>query len=500
MEGISQEAISLAGHLALNRLIVLWDDNRISIDGPTSLATSEDQLKRFEASGWVTRSVDGHDAADIDAALAWARQQDKPVLLACRTTIAYGAPKKAGTSASHGSPLGAEEIAGARAALGWSHAPFVVPDDIRADWTAAGARSAAAFAAWSKRLDASANRGEFERLMAGDLPEGFAAAVQAIKAKFAADAPKIATRQASQQVLEAILPAMPELIGGSADLTGSNLTKGKEIKPVGPGSFDGRYIYYGVREHGMAAAMNGLALHGGIVPFGGTFLVFTDYCRPSMRLSALMNQKVVYVMTHDSIGLGEDGPTHQPVEHLAALRAIPNLKVFRPADAIETAEAWALAVSLEGPSVLALSRQGLPALRTDAGADNKSARGAYVLKEAEGGARDVTLLATGSEVSIAVAARDLLAAQGIRAAIVSMPCWELFDAQDEGYRAAVLGTAPRVAVEAAISFGWERYISGPQAFVGMTGFGASAPAEVLYAQFGITAEAVAATARKVLGR
>jgi transketolase len=496
MEGISQEAISLAGHLKLNRLIVLWDDNRISIDGPTTLSTSEDQALRFQAAGWQVLSCDGHDAAAVDAALTAAKKSDKPVLIACRTTIGYGAPKKAGTSGSHGSPLGAEEIAGARAALDWPHAPFEIPADILADWRAAGSRGQAAFTAWTDRLNKADGhlRATFEQAISGELPSNFAATVAAAKAQLVADAPSLATRQASQKALEVLTPVVPTFLGGSADLTGSNLTKIKADTALSAENYGGSYVYYGIREHGMAAAMNGLALHGGIIPFGGTFLVFTDYCRPAIRLSALMNQKVIYVMTHDSIGLGEDGPTHQPVEHMAALRCIPNLKVFRPADAVETLEAWALAVSLPGPSVLALSRQAVPALRKDADAQNLTARGAYVLSPAQG-ERKATILATGTEVSLAVKAQESLAAAGIPVAVVSMPSWELFAQQDAAYRAEVLGTAPRIAIEAASSFGWERFTGDSGLFIGMQGFGASAPAERLYAEFGITADAVVAAVK-----
>ncbi|GFZ88873.1 transketolase [Elstera cyanobacteriorum] len=496
MEGISQEAISLAGHLKLNRLIVLWDDNQISIDGPISMSSSEDQAMRFQAAGWNVLSCDGHDAAAIDAALTAAKTSDKPVLIACRTTIGYGAPKKAGTSGVHGSPLGAEEIAGARAALDWPYAPFEIPDDIRADWLAAGSRGAAEFAAWTNRLDQAdaGKRAAFEAALSGELPANFADAVATAKAQLVAEAPSIATRQASQKALEVLAPVVPTFLGGSADLTGSNLTKIKADTAVSADNYGGSYVYYGIREHGMAAAMNGLALHGGIIPFGGTFLVFTDYCRPSIRLSALMNQKVIYVMTHDSIGLGEDGPTHQPVEHMAALRCIPNLKVFRPADAVETLEAWALAVSLEGPSVLALSRQAVPSLRKDADAQNLSARGAYVLSPAKGD-RKATLLATGTEVSLAIKAQATLAEAGIPVAVVSMPSWELFAQQDAAYRAEVLGTAPRIAIEAASGFGWDRFTGETGLFIGMQGFGASAPAERLYAEFGITADAIVAAVK-----
>ncbi|HXZ02524.1 MAG TPA: transketolase [Stellaceae bacterium] len=494
MEGISQEAISLAGHLRLGKLIVLWDDNSISIDGSTALATSDDQLQRFTAAGWDSVRVDGHDPEAVAAALARARETEAPSFIACRTTIAFGAPAKAGSAAAHGAPLGAEEVAGTRRRLDWTEPPFVLPGDVVRWWRTVGARSRDHQAAWRQRLEAApqALRAEFERCVAGALPPGFDDAIAGIRAKFAAEAPKLATRQSSGMVLDALAPVMPELVGGSADLTGSNNTKAKGQKVIAAGKFSGSYLHYGVREHAMAAAMNGLAVHGGIIPYGGTFLVFSDYCRPALRLSALMGLRVIYVMTHDSIGLGEDGPTHQPVEHLAALRAIPGLQVFRPADAVETAECWELALrSRRAPSVLALTRQAVPALRREAAAENRSARGGYVLAEAEG-RRQATLIATGSEVALAVAAREMLAARGIAAAVVSLPCWSLFDAQAPDYRAAVLGGAPRIAVEAASPFGWERYVGAGGTVIGMTGFGASAPAEDLFRHFGFTAEAVAA--------
>ncbi|MGO8920726.1 MAG: transketolase [Stellaceae bacterium] len=492
MEGLSQEAISLAGHLRLGKLIVLWDDNSISIDGSTALSTSEDQLQRFAAAGWDSVAVDGHDPDAVAAALMRARETELPSLIACRTTIAFGAPTKAGSAAAHGAPLGAAEIAGARQRLGWDAPPFVIPGDVAAWWQAVGARGAAEATSWQRRLEAAPaeRRAEFERRSAGALAAGFDAAIAGIRAKFAAEAPKLATRQSSGLVLDALAPVLPELIGGSADLTGSNNTKAKSQKVITAGDFSGSYLHYGIREHGMAAAMNGMAVHGGIIPYGGTFLVFADYCRPSIRLAALMGLRVVYIMTHDSIGLGEDGPTHQPVEHLAALRAIPHLQVFRPADAVETAECWELALrSRQAPSVLALTRQALPALRRD-GAENRSARGGYVLAEAEG-RHQATLIATGSEVALALAARERLAARDIAAAVVSLPCWALFDAQAPGYRAEVLGTAPRIAVEAASPFGWERYVGAGGTVIGMTGFGASAPAEDLFRHFGFTAETVA---------
>jgi len=493
MEGISHEAISLAGHLKLNKLIVLFDDNKISIDGPTDLTVSDDQRKRFEASGWNTWAVDGHDPEAVAAAITAAKQSDKPAMIACRTVIGFGAPTLAGTSKTHGSPLGDAEIKGAREKLGWAHAPFVVPDDVLAAWRAAGARGAEARAVWSARVGKLPvdKKTEFQRLISGELPIGWEQAIIDIKKKTSAALPKVATRQSSQDVLDALVAVIPEMIGGSADLTGSNNTKAGGMKPISAKDFSGRYIYYGVREHGMAAAMNGLALHGGIIPFGGTFLVFTDYCRPSIRLSALMGQRVIYVMTHDSIGLGEDGPTHQPVEHLAALRVIPNLLVMRPCDTVETAECWGIAIAEKNrPSVLALTRQGLPTLRTTHTDENLCAKGGYVLAEAEG-KRQATIIATGSEVSLAMDARATLKAEGIAAAVVSLPCWELFDAQPEGYRKQVLGdVSARVAIEAASPFGWERYVGPQGAVIGMPGFGASAPAPELYKHFGITADAI----------
>ena len=500
MEGISQEAISLAGHLKLGRLIVLFDDNQISIDGPTSLSVSDDQLERFRASGWHTAKVDGHDPEAVALAIQNAKAvTDRPSLIACRTIIGYGAPAKQGTAATHGSPLGEEEIKGARERLGWRHARFEVPKPILASWRATGARNAAAYERWQttvKRLD-SATRKRLTNPVDPGVRGKIAADVNALKSDFSRDAAKLATRQSSQKVLEKLVPVVPGLIGGSADLTGSNGTLTKLHTIVKANDFSGNYVHYGVREHGMAAAMNGLALHGGIVPYGGSFLVFSDYCRPSIRLSALMGKRVIYVMTHDSIGLGEDGPTHQPVEQLAALRAMPNLNLFRPADSVECAECWQIALCTEAtPSILALTRQGLPLLRTAHTEENLSAKGAYVLIEPKG-RRDVTLIATGSEVSLAVTAAKVLQGEGIDAAVVSMPCWELFASQDQGYQDAVLGRAPRVGVEAAIDFGWQKWL-GPQGiFIGMRGFGASAPAEELYKHFGITAAAVETAAREV---
>ena len=497
MEGISQEAISLAGSLKLGKLILFWDDNHISIDGPTDLARHEDEIERFDASGWHTQRIDGHDTDAIADAIRKAQQDDRPSMIACRTIIAFGAPTKANTAAAHGSALGKEEIAGTRKRLGWESPPFVVPPDMIEAWRKVGERSKAAAAAWRDRHAKSGKRAEFDEVMSGDMPKAVRDALSGIRTKFASEAPKTATRQASGSVLEVLVPALPMLIGGSADLTPSNNTKTKSQKVVSRGDFAGSYIHYGIREHGMAATMNGMAAHGGIVPYGGTFLVFTDYCRPSIRLAAIMKLRVVFVMTHDSIGLGEDGPTHQPVEHLAALRAIPHLQVFRPADAVETAECWELALShADRPSILALTRQPVPPLRRDA-SENRSSRGAYVLAEAEG-ARRITLLATGSEVGIAMTAREQLAAKGVAAAVVSMPCWSLFERQDEAYRRAVLGTAPRVGIEAAVEFGWNRYLGDRGRFIGMHDFGASAPIEALYPHFGITANAAVEAALALL--
>jgi transketolase len=488
MEGMSHESASLAGHLKLDKLIVVFDDNRISIDGDTALATSDDVHGRFAAYGWEVAAVDGHDPDALRAAFAEARTADRPVLLACRTRIGYGAPSKAGTAATHGAPLGEEEIAGARATLDWPYPPFEVPADVLEVWRAAGQRGRHEREAWQARVAAAPERAAFERALAGDFADGWGVGLAAMKAKVLAERPKIATRVASQWALEPLVETVPELVGGSADLSGSNNTKIRGLAVVGAHG-GGRYLHYGVREHAMAAAMNGLALHGGVVPYGGTFLVFSDYSRPAIRLAALMRLRVVHVMTHDSIGVGEDGPTHQPIEQVASLRAIPNLWVFRPADAVETAECWELALERrDGPSVLVLTRQGVPTVRDEATA-NRAARGAYVLAEAAR-PRALTLLATGSEVSVALEAQGRLDALGIPTAVVSMPCWELFEQQSAAYRAEVLGVAPRLAVEAATPFGWTRYVAGEDHVVGMTGFGASAPGPVLFEHFGVTAERV----------
>jgi transketolase len=503
MEGISQEAIALAGHLKLNKLVVLFDDNGISIDGPLSLADSVDQVKRFEAAGWNASRIDGHDPDAIAAAIERAKSSDKPVMIACKTMIGYGAPTKAGKASSHGAPLGSDEIKGAREKLGLSEAPFQIPTEVLTQWRAAGQRSQATRAAWSKRLAAlpAEKRADFERRMRGDLPGALNGAIRAVKESLAAAPKEIATRVASEQALEAIIPAVPEMIGGSADLTGSNNTRTKSMKAMSAQDYSGRFIHYGVREHGMAAAMNGMALHGGIIPYSGTFLVFSDYCRPAIRLAALMGERVIHIMTHDSIGLGEDGPTHQPIEHLAALRAIPNLSVFRPCDAVETVECWQLALEArDRPSVMALTRQNLPQLRKARDERNLCVAGAYEISPAQGNAQ-VSIFATGSEVSIAVEAQKLLAAQGIQARVVSVPCFELFLAASGDLRRSVIGDAPvKIGVEAAVRQGWDAIIGSDGAFVGMSTFGASAPYKELYKHFGITPEKVAEAALSKLGK
>jgi transketolase len=477
---------------------VLYDDNHISIDGDTAQAYSDDVLKRFSAYGWVARRIDGHDPQQINAALSFAMRSKKPTLIACRTIIGLGAPTKAGTAATHGSPLGGQEAAGAKVALGWHEPPFTVPEDLLQRWHAAGSRGAGTRRAWLRRLAHNNMRAEFERVTARRLPDNWHEAVAALKQEIAETRPKMATRQSSQKALEVLIPATPELVGGSADLTGSNLTFVKSMGTVTEGNFAGRYIHYGVREHGMCAAANGIALHGGLIPYTGTFFIFTDYMRPAIRIGAITRAHVIHVLTHDSIGLGEDGPTHQPIEHLASLRAMPHLHVYRPADAMEVAECWELAIRrTDGPSLLALTRQALPTMRTDS-TENRCARGGYVLAEADG-PRAATLVATGSEVSIAMDARSVLLAEGMNVAVVSLPCWELFSQQDEDYRMRVLGSAPRIGIEAASGFGWERWLGNDGVFIGMTDFGATAPYEVLYKHFGITPEAVVAAVRKRLG-
>lgn len=501
MEGISHEALGLAGHLKLNKLIVLFDDNSITIDGATKLSTSEDVLARIRAYGWNTISVDGHDPAAIAHALAHAKLGDKPTLIACKTTIGFGAPNKAGTSDVHGSPLGDKEIAAAREALGWTAPPFEIPENILKAWRRFGGRGATQSAAWKQRLAAMEPkvRAEFERRLSGALPKGLDAAISTFKKKLADEKPTVATRKASQNTLDVINAIVPETIGGSADLSGSVNTKSAGMNPVTPDDFSGRYIYYGIREHGMAATMNGMAVHGGVIPYSGTFLVFSDYCRPSIRLAAMMRQRVIHVMTHDSIGLGEDGPTHQPVEHLAGLRAIPDLLVLRPADATETAECWQLALqSADRPSIISLTRQNLAPARLDYVEENLCARGAYELLAATGKAQ-VTLIATGSEVEIAIAARDLLQADGVGARVVSAPCLELFDMQPPEYRSKTLGVdTVRISIEAASTFGWDRYVGEKGGLIGINSFGASAPYKELYKHYGLTPQAVAQTARDLL--
>ena len=494
MEGISQEAITLAGHLKLNKLIALFDDNGISIDGKTALATSEDQVARFAAAGWAAERVDGHDPEAVAAAIARAQQSSRPSLIACRTVIGKGAPNKQGSAATHGQALGSEEVAAARKALNWPHPPFVVPAPVLDLWRSAGRRGQPAAAAWRARLAAAPAKAQadFAAALDGAIPTKVESALKARKKRFLVEGGKMATRKASQEALEAINANMRETLGGSADLTGSVNTLTKGLAPLSAENYGGRYIHYGVREHAMAALMNGLARHGGVVPYGGTFLVFSDYCRPAIRMSALMGLRVVYVMTHDSIGLGEDGPTHQPVEHLAALRAMPDLWVFRPADAVETLECWSLALARKGgPSLLALSRQDLD-IQPRKGAQNLSARGGYELIAASGPAK-ATLLATGSEVELAVEARARLEAEGIATRVVSMPCFELFEAQDESYRNRVIKPRTvRVAIEAGVAQGWERYIGPKGGFVGMSSFGASAPYKGLHRHFCLTPDAAAA--------
>jgi transketolase len=502
MEGISQEAIALAGHLKLNRLIVLFDDNGISIDGPLSLADSVDQLKRFESAGWAAERIDGHDPKAIAAAIERAQKSDRPSLIACKTTIAFGAPTKAGSEKSHGSPLGAEEIAGARKKLGWDAPPFEIPADILSAWRAAGSRGKTAREAWTAILSKKdvATIAEFSRRIEGQLPaEQLTAAIRGMKQQLAAAPKEIATRSASEQTLHVLAAAVPELIGGSADLTGSNNTRAKDMAAFSANNYGGRFVHYGIREHGMAAAMNGMALHGGVIPYSGTFLVFSDYLRPSLRLAALMGERVIHVLTHDSIGLGEDGPTHQPVEHLAALRAIPNCNLFRPCDTVETLECWQLALEAKDrPSVLALTRQNLPQLRLTDDADNRCAKGAYELVAAKGEAK-VSIFASGSEVQIAVEAQKQLAAKGIAARVVSVPCMDLLLELPRAEFDAIVGRAPvNIAVEAAIRMGWDAIIGREGGFVGMSGFGASAPAKDLYAHFGITVDAVLRAAEERL--
>ncbi len=507
MEGVSQESIGLAGKHELGNLIVLWDNNNITIDGTVEMSDKTDQCARFAASGWHVQAIDGHDPVAIDAALTAAKADPRPSMIACKTHIAIG-HKAQDTSKGHGALTDKDQLAAAKAAYGVNWGPYEVAADVKAQWEAMGARGAAVRAAWEAEFAALSDnrRAEFNRQLAGEAPKKLAGAIRTFKRQVSETAPKVATRKSSEMVLEIVNPILPETVGGSADLTGSNNTKTGDLGVFMPDNRKGRYIYFGIREHAMASAMNGMALHGGVRPYGGTFMCFADYARPAMRLSALMKQPVVYVMTHDSIGLGEDGPTHQPVEHLAMLRATPNTLVFRPADTVETAEAWEIALTqTETPSVLALSRQNLPTVRKTHTNKNLTAQGAYILADAEAGKRQVILMATGSEIEIALAARDMLEAEGIGTRVVSVPCMELFDAQDEAYRKRVLPAGPvRVAVEAAVRQGWDKYLLGERGkeaksgFVGMEGFGASAPAETLYEKFGITAAAVAAKAKSLL--
>ena len=508
MEGISQEAIGLAGRHELGHLIVFWDNNNITIDGTVDIADRTDQVARFRASGWDVQEIDGHDPAAIDAAIAAAKKTSTPSMIACKTHIALGHAAQ-DTSKGHGALTDAGQLAAAKEAYGWTWGPFEIPADIKAQWEAIGSRGAAERAAWEERLAAlsAGKRDQFTRAYALEAPKKLAATIRALKKQMSESQPKLATRASSEKVLEVVNPIMPETVGGSADLTGSNNTKTADLGVFLPENRKGRYIHWGIREHGMAAAMNGMALHGGMRPYGGTFMCFTDYARASMRLAALMRIPSVFVMTHDSIGLGEDGPTHQPVEHVAMMRATPNTNVFRPADTIETAEAWEIALtSKETPSVLSLTRQGVPTVRVDHKTKNLSAQGAYVLRDADN-KRQAILMATGSEVSIALAAREMLEAEGIGTRVVSMPCWELFEQQDVTYRKRVLPGGPvRVAIEAGVRFGWDQWLCGERGraekagFIGMDSFGASAPADVLYEKFGITAEATVAKVKALLGK
>ncbi len=502
MEGVSHEAIDMAGNLKLNKLIVLWDDNDITIDGAVSVSSSTDQIKRFEAAGWNAMRIDGHDPEAIEAAITLAQKSDRPTLIACRTIIGFGSPNKQGTAATHGAPLGDDEIAATRENIGWPYPPFEIPDNVLNSWRQAGSRSRGIMKAWQERADklSAADRATLGNPVNDEIMDKVRGAVLDVKKAISSEAPKLATRQSNAKVLEALVPVVPGIVGGSADLTGSNGCKTSQYKAVTADDFGGNYVHYGVREFGMAAFMNGMALHGGVVPYAGTFLVFADYSRPAIRLGALMGVRVIHVMTHDSIGVGEDGPTHQPVETIPSLRAIPNLNVFRPADTVEAAECWEVALgSSTTPSIMSMTRQGLATLRTEHTDDNLSARGAYVLVEADGD-RDVTLMATGSEVEIAVTAASELKQEGINAAVVSMPCMELFAAQDAAYRKEILGKAPRVGIEAALRQGWCQWLGDDGAFVGMRGFGASGPGAELYEKFGITPGNVVAKAKAVISK
>ncbi|MGO6852754.1 transketolase [Rhizobium leguminosarum] len=505
MEGISHEAISLAGHLKLGKLIAFWDDNSISIDGATSLAESDDHPARFRAANWHVQQIDGHDTDAIRAAIIEAQKvTDRPSMIACKTIIGFGFPTRAGTQKAHSDAPGEDEIAGARKILGWTSPPFEIPEALLNDWRKIGAKGGPARMAWAVRVQTASpdKRDDFERRMNGELPSGWRAAIAAAKQELSGSEKDLATRQASGIVLNHLFDAIPELLGGSADLTPSNNTKAKNQVEIKPGEYGGSYLHYGVREHGMAATMNGLALHGGLIPYGGTFLTFSDYCRPAIRLAAIMEVRSIFVMTHDSIGLGEDGPTHQPIEHLSALRAIPQLAVYRPGDPIETAECWeAIMDAPRQAALIALSRQPMPLLRGDPSDENRSARGAYVLQEAEGGARQLTILASGSELHLAVEARSVLQDEGIRTAVVSMPCRLLFEKQDAAYKKSVLGASrARVAVEAAVQDSWDRYLGLDGVFVGMHEFGASGKIDDVYKKFDITTDAVIRAGREVAGK
>ena len=496
-EGISHEAIEFSGHLKLSKLIVLWDDNNISIDGSTDLSNSSNQVLRFKAAGWHTQVIDGHDHKKIEEALNNAKKSRKPSIIACKTTIGFGSPNLAGTSKTHGAPLGEDEIKATRLALGWLSNAFEIPENILDAWRSTTNRSQKIYNDWKIKLDKSPKKKRFQTFLDGNIPNGYERKFLSFVKQMKEEKPKLATRQSSQKTLEVINQIIPNTIGGSADLTGSNLTKTSGMKTILPRKFSGNYLHYGIREHAMGSIMNGIALHKGFIPYGGTFLVFSDYMRASIRLSALMSQRIIYVLTHDSIGLGEDGPTHQPVEHLAILRSTPNLNVIRPADIVETAEAWDVALRTNGPTVLALSRQGLKAFRSEKTSDNKVAKGGYILNDISS-SRDLTLIATGSEVEIAMASADVLNAEGLKVAVVTLPCWELFEQQDEKYKSEVLGNAPRIAIEAGCEMGWSKYTGDKGVFIGMNGFGASGPAPELYKHFGITTEKVVKKAREII--
>ena len=493
-EGISHEAIEFSGHLKLSKLVVLWDDNNISIDGSTNLSNSANQISRFKAAGWHTQAIDGHNHNEIEKALINSRKSRKPSLIACKTTIGYGAPSLAGTSKTHGAPLGVDEINATRKALGWANKPFEIPSEILNEWEKTTARSHELFNTWTKKFENSPKRNRFDTFISGTISKSYDKKINSFIKQMKQEMPKLATRQSSQKTLEIINQVIGNTIGGSADLTGSNLTKTSKMKTVSSSKVYGDYIHYGIREHAMGSIMNGIALHKGFIPYGGTFLVFSDYMRSSIRLSALMSLKVIYVLTHDSIGLGEDGPTHQPIEHLAILRSTPNLNLIRPADTVETAEAWDIALKTNGPTVLALSRQGLKAFRCEKSSENKVSRGGYLVNDISS-RRDLTLIATGSEVELAIEASNLLKQDGIKVAVVSLPCWELFDKQNDDYKLKVLGNSPRIAIEAACEMGWSKYTGEDGIFIGMSGFGASGPAPDLYKHFGITSEAIVEQAR-----